>query len=160
MNTEIKKPAIELNQANYSFQEVITPAQMSDCFRIRAIVFITEQKVAPLEEIDGLDNVARHFLLYKGQTPIATMRLFTLPDKKAFRFGRVAVLKEFRHEGIGKMMLEGLIKILESDHKGWTIMLDSQVQALGFYEKLGFEVTSNNVFLDANIPHVHMSKVI
>lgn len=141
---------------NYSVKEVKTYLEMIDCYDIRAVVFIEEQKVTPKEEIDGLDKEARHFLLYKDKVAIGTLRLFTNSEKKSFHIGRVAILKEYRHQEAGYYLMKSVIDLLKKDHTGYTINIEAQVHAMGFYTKLGFKPVDGKVFLDANIPHQKM----
>jgi len=43
---------------------------------------------------------------------------------------------------------------------GPVVVLDAQVQAIGFYEALGYTRTPGDVFLDAGIEHVTMSRTL
>ena len=116
---------------------------------IRRTVFIDEQKVPEELEWDEDDKHASHILVTYKNNPIATARL--KPDG---HIGRMAVLKEYRHKGIGSAILKKLIETaiqmgLES------VYLHAQVLAIPFYEKHGFEVYTD-VFMDAGIPHKSM----
>lgn len=123
---------------------------------IRHNVFVKEQKVPPEEEPDAFDAVSLHILVYivsqNGTLfPVATGRL--LPDG---HIGRVAVLRPYRHLGIGKRVmfeLEKQAKIRGMDK----IELDAQLQAIPFYERLGYG-PYGNIFTDAGILHRKMRK--
>jgi predicted GNAT family N-acyltransferase len=146
--------------SNYQVKEVKDYLEMIDCFEIRTIVFITEQKVSPEEEIDGRDKTAHHFLIYENKKAIGTLRLFTDESDKSFHIGRVAVLKEYRHQKAGYTLIQEVLKTIKATHPGYHVNIDAQVQAIGFYESLGFKVTDDKIFLDANIQHKHMSLVL
>ena len=145
------------NSVNYQIKEVVSAKEMISCFEIRAKVFIEEEKVSPEEEIDGRDQDARHFLIYKDNKPIGTLRLFTDSKTESFHLGRVAVFKEERGKEAGYQLVSFLLDYLRKDYQGYTVFLESQTHAVGFYEKLGFEVTDHNAFLDAGIPHLKMA---
>ena len=76
-----------------------------DICKIRFEVFVDEQNVPEELEIDGLDDEAKHVLAYSDDEPIGTGRI--LIDG---HIGRVAVLKKYRGLGIGKSVMQELIK--------------------------------------------------
>jgi predicted GNAT family N-acyltransferase len=121
---------------------------------IRTRVFVLEQNVPPEEEVDALDAHCVHALAYApdGQ-PVACGRL--LADG---RIGRMAVLAAWRGKGVGGVILEALID--EARERGLTrTYLHAQTHAIAFYERHGF-VAHGGEFLDANIPHREMEKMI
>ena len=113
---------------------------------IRFKVFVDEQRVPAEEELDELDAVSLHAVITLDGEPIATGRL--CPDG---RIGRMAVLKEFRGEGFGGLLLSALIEAAR-DRGHQEVFLHAQCQALGFYESLGF-VAKGPVFSEAGIDH-------
>ena len=67
----------------------------------------------------------------------------------------VAVRREHRGTGIGAQLMQHLIKRLRNHPKVKTIAISAQIQALPFYEKLGF-IAEGEEYLDADIPHRKM----
>ncbi|NBA96781.1 GNAT family N-acetyltransferase [Pseudomonas sp. R5(2019)] len=117
--------------------------------RIRDSVFIAEQSVPPELEWDADDIDAVHFLALEGDYPVGTARL--LPDGQ---IGRVSVLKDWRGLKVGDALMSAVISEAQNrDLKQQ--MLSAQVQAIPFYERLGFRIVSEE-FLEAGIPHVDM----
>ena len=117
---------------------------------IRRVVFIDEQQVPKNEEWDGQDSACRHFLAYLNGQPVGTARL--LPDG---HIGRVAVLADARGSGIGGRLMEAAITAAQRiGHR--QVALSAQLQALAFYERLGF-VAHGDTFMDAGIPHREMT---
>ena len=133
---------------------VETPADWEACYAIRKTVFVEEQAV-PLElELDEYDDVATHFLLRGGDTPLATARL--LDKHGRAKIGRVAVLKEARGRGLGLVLMRAVLE--EARRQGFTeAVLDSQTYAIPFYERLDF-VAEGEEFDDAGIPHFLMRR--
>ena len=119
---------------------------------VRQEVFVVEQKVPAEEEIDDLDPIAAHFLAVDSNgLAIGTARV--IPDG---HIGRVAVLKDWRGQGVGRVLTEATIEYLRS--KSFEeARLNSQVQVVEFYEKLGFK-SHGEVFYECEIPHLAMCK--
>jgi len=118
-----------------------------DAQRVRIEVFVIEQNV-PIElEWDEGDEVSTHAIAFdeEGQ-PVATGRL--LPNGY---IGRMAVIKPLRGCGLGREVLEALLRQAREDgHKD--LLLHAQTHALSFYEKQGF-IAEGEEFLEADIPH-------
>ncbi len=118
---------------------------------IRREVFIEEQGVPEDEEIDPKDPQCVHFLAVddSGQ-PVGTSRL--LPGGQ---IGRMAVLSSQRGTGLGGDLLMAAVNYaLEQSYTD--IFLHAQTQAIGFYQRYGFEAEGPE-FMDAGIPHRNMT---
>lgn len=118
---------------------------------IRELVFIGEQGVPVELEWDEFDPISLHLLAIEDEfkKPVGTARL--LPDG---HIGRIAVLKEWRRQGVGRALLEWMIQEMKSSGKQ-KAMLNAQADAVKFYEKFGFRVMGD-LFIEAGIPHVRM----
>jgi len=126
------------------------PSQLKN---IREKVFIQEQKVTPQLEWDGMDENAMHFLVFKDEEAIGCARAVVI--KNYMQLGRMAVLKEYRGQGIGSALLEKAI-VTAILNQISSIHISAQCYAIDFYLKFGFEVTSD-IYLDAEIPHRDMT---
>lgn len=118
---------------------------------IRQQVFVVEQGVSESRERDGLDPECWH-VLARDETgqPIGCARIS--PEHK---IGRMAVLREWRAQGVGTVLLRELIRRART--LGWSeVTLAAQVSAIGFYEREGF-TAYGDVFDDAGLPHRSMS---
>lgn len=121
-----------------------------EIMRIRHAVFVVGQHVPPELEMDGRDPDCVHVLVRDdAQGPVATGRME--PDGK---IGRMAVLKSFRGQGIGRKMLDALIDHAGSRHLK-RVYLNSQTHAVQFYKKAGFQ-SEGDLFYEADIPHIRM----
>ena len=125
----------------------------ADAFLVRQIVFIHEQRVPAELELDEFDPSATHALAYQDRQCIGTGRLVELGNGQA-QIGRMAVLAQFRGTGIGKQILEKLVDLAISQGAK-SIILHSQLTAIPFYEKLGFQA-QGDVYDEAGIPHRNM----
>ncbi len=129
-----------------------TQKEIMDNILVRGKVFIIEQMIDWAIEFDGLDESAVLFTAYIDDCPIGAARL--LNDK----VGRVATLKEYRKQGVGKAIM---LKIEEyAKSKGMKkLRLHAQLYVKDFYEKLGYE-PYGDIFQEAEIDHISMEKIL
>ncbi|MDW3180446.1 GNAT family N-acetyltransferase [Roseobacter sp.] len=127
------------------------------CLALRRQVFIEEQGVSEAEEIDGLDGTALHLLAVDGATPVGTARILIKGDTA--KIGRVCVLRTARGTGLGAQLIEAALNSVRAQSGVTRAVLGAQVQALGFYEKLGF-AAFGPVYDDAGIDHRDMERIL
>lgn len=121
--------------------------------RIRRDVFVREQGIPESDEWDDEDATSVHVLATLNRDPVGTGRL-----NRAGKIGRIAVMSGLRGQGIGTRILSCLL--LEARRHGIREpFLHAQVQAVPFYERLGFSCQGGE-FDEAGIPHVRMSLVL
>jgi len=124
---------------------------------IRERVFVQEQGVPRTLEMDGRELESTHFLAFsktrgaKIETVLGSARL--LPTGQ---IGRMAVLKEFRGQGIGFRLLQYATEYGFS-HGLTKTFLHAQKHAQNFYEKAGY-IVCGDVFMEAGIEHIEMYK--
>ena len=121
---------------------------------IRLEVFVREQGF--IDEEDENDRLATHFVMYDGERAIATCRVFPMEDGKEFFFGRLAVLNDYRGQGLGSELLATVEKHVKNKG-GKRISLHSQYHAKEFYEFSGYTVCGE-IEYEQNHPHVPMTK--
>lgn len=125
---------------------------ISEPFSIRKEVFVEEQAISEDEEFDECDTQALHLIVYVDEQPAATGRIWH--DGKAFRIGRLAVLKRFRGQKIGDLALRLLL------YKSFTsgaevVQISAQTYIMPLYKKFGFTEYGEE-YMEAGIPHVAM----
>jgi len=122
--------------------------------RVRFAVFVEEQGVPPEIELDEWDAPSEHALVLDAAgRAIATGRL--LPDG---HIGRMAVLRNWRGQGVGAAVLNALLTRAR-DRGMKRAVLNAQTRAQGFYARFGF-ARSGAEFMEAGIPHVHMERLL
>jgi len=130
-------------------------ADPTDCLALRYTVFVEEQNVPVELERDALDADAIHLLATVAGAPVCAARI--VPMGETGKIGRVCVLKQARGTGLGAALIREALTILR-DMPGITrAALGAQIDALGFYEKLGF-TAYGDVFDDAGIDHRMMER--
>ncbi|MGB5831370.1 MAG: GNAT family N-acetyltransferase, partial [Thiohalocapsa sp.] len=113
-------------------------------------VFVREQLVPEQLEWDGADGDAIHLVAESGPgVAIGTARLLA-----SGQIGRMAVLSEWRDQGVGTRLLMELLKIASATRYP-TPFMHAQTAAVPFYRALGFKA-EGEVFEEAGIPHQRM----
>lgn len=126
---------------------------LADAALIRRIVFVEEQNVPEEEEWDAFDPHCDHLVLYADGQPAATGRIVW---GTPVLLGRIAVRKEHRGFGLGAEVVNRLLE--KAFARGAEeVHLHAQMQARGFYEKLGF-TAYGDPYEEAGIPHISMCK--
>ncbi len=121
---------------------------------IRFEVFIQEQKVDEQQEYDEYEEESHHFLALEEGHPAGTARWRT--TEKGIKLERFAVLASMRGKGVGAALVKAcLSEVLPLMKNGEEIYLHAQVQALPFYQKLGF-TAFGDLFSEAGIEHRKM----
>eukprot|EP01080_Neovahlkampfia_damariscottae_P005863 gene5863-9691_t len=120
---------------------------------IRSKVFVEEQSVNPELELDEDDTHSTHFLLYVDKKAVGVSRF--QKTTKGIKFQRIAVLKDQRKKGFGKLIVKEMICVAKEKFPNEIVYLHGQCHAKEFYESLGFE-KEGEIFQeggDAKIDH-------
>jgi len=146
------------------FSREESPLDFELALSLRMEVFVEEQAVPEEEELDGKDDEAIHWLVLNTYTleTIATARMLPCQEgcqlRPVAKIGRVAVKRSMRGRRLGELVMQEVLETVAEQGYDQAI-LDAQVQALPFYEKLGF-VVEGDEFMDAGIPHYRMRCVL
>ncbi|NYT66385.1 GNAT family N-acetyltransferase [Alcaligenaceae bacterium] len=117
---------------------------------IRLAVFVGEQGIPISIELDEHDPQSIHALaIAPDGTVVGTGRL--LQDA---HIGRMAVLADYRGQGVGGQLLQALVaEAKRLNYPG--VVLSAQIHASDFYKAHGF-VRTGKPFLEAGIRHIDM----
>jgi predicted GNAT family N-acyltransferase len=154
--------------SNYKTKIVSTSVELENIIKLRVEVFVLEQFVPAIEEIDALDTLQAiksgrviHVMVSESQLAVGTARLVLegskpgsgkIPDLP--HIGRVAVKKTTRRKGIGEILMVELQQLARTmGFRGVT--LSAQSQAAPFYTQLGYSARGP-VYDDVGIPHQDM----
>ncbi|KRM96224.1 acetyltransferase [Liquorilactobacillus aquaticus DSM 21051] len=125
-----------------------------DALYIRKIVFVEEQKVPVELELDNEES-AQYYVVYEEGARVATARVLREQDG-VWHIQRVATLKEYRHRGFAKKLLQRIESDAKLENTAY-LTLGAQDQVQAFYRALGYVVKGKG-FMDAGIPHHRMDK--
>jgi predicted GNAT family N-acyltransferase len=131
-------------------KRVSDPASLEKVFAIRREVFVGEQNCPPELEWEFEDE-SIHFLATSNHIPAGAARW--RKTDKGYKLERFAVLKDFRGHGVGQALVKTILADLPAD--AHYIYLHAQIQAVGLYEKFGFEKIGSE-FEEAGIRHYKM----
>ena len=138
---------IEVNKATNS-------TDLNHIFSIRFKVFVDEQMVFPDEEYDEYEQIATHFIARIQNIPAGSARW--VQKYGGIKLERFAVLETFRGVGVGRALASKMLEDLkERNLTNLPVFLHAQLQAVPFYEKLGFEA-EEQIFEEAGILHKKM----
>ena len=129
---------------------ISTKEAMDLAVDIRYRVFVIEQKVDHEIEYDEFEESSTHVLAELDGKAVGTARW--RETELGYKLERFAVPIEFRGLGVGAALVNFVLDQLPTRSKAY---LNSQVSAMGFYEKFGFRAVGD-LFYEANIPHKKM----
>lgn len=121
---------------------------------VRTKVFIEEQGYTPEQEFDAYDAMAWHIAIMLDEACIATGRVY-LQDGQ-YRIGRIAVLKEYRGNGLGDAVVKLLLdRAMQASAP--KIYVSSQLYTEPFYQRYGFQRIAEPAIPEGDIKeHVEM----
>ncbi|WP_286160751.1 GNAT family N-acetyltransferase [Virgibacillus sp. 7505] len=140
-----------------SYKMIQDKSDLEKAKEIRLAVFVEEQGVAledEFDQFDELENGCQHILVYHEGETVGTGRIRYVDDYA--KLERICMLKQYRKYGLGSVIISSLEEIAKQTGKK-KYKLHAQVQAKGFYEKLGYKGVSDE-FDEDGIPHLIMEK--
>ena len=128
----------------------LTTGRLYEIMKARFNVFVAEQRCF-YPDLDDIDYRSIHFYIADGPLVIAYARLFA-DGPREWHVGRMLTTR--RRLGLGRAVMTAVIE--EARQQGaQRLTMEAQTHAIGFYERMGFAVTSE-VFEEAGMPHVKM----
>ena len=141
--------------SKFSYKLVTGDVELQEAFEVRRQVFVREQGISEDLVFDGHDRGALHMVVKDGQRVIGSARVQFLADNQA-KLERMAVLKRYRHKGIGREMLLFLDAVWK-DKQVQQVIIHAQLEVVPFYKLCGFD-KSGLPFREAGIKHMKMRK--
>lgn len=133
----------------------LTSDEFYAIMHLRVAIFVVEQKRI-YQEIDENDRRALHlFKLDSDGNVIAYARIFTIDNGQKVTFGRVAISKDKRGQGMGSELLHQIMDAIAIHFPGLPITIEAQQQVQGYYRKADFR-SEGDVFIYQHTPHIKM----
>ena len=139
--------------------DVISAAQLAAVLRLRAAVFVVEQRIISNDLDPAIDCLATtmHYAVFAedgedGGDGEALAYLRTYPYEGARKIGRVVTAASVRGTGLGVALMEAVIS-----HEPGLLVLSGQLSVEGFYERLGF-MRVGDPYVEEGIDHVWMER--
>lgn len=133
--------------------------QRAGAYSVRIQGMNRQHHISLRDEFDEHDGEGtKYILLLDKGYPVATCRFYETSEN-VVTIGRVVVLPEYREHHLGeRVMQEAESWIRELGYK--EIIVDSRTVAVGFYEKLGYEKRSDEVYMSGVFECVKMHKIL
>ena len=141
------------------FNDLITK-ELYQILQLRNEVFIVEQN-CPFQDLDDKDFKSFHLMGFDTDSQKIMAYARIVPAGISYTeasIGRVVTSPQARGEGIGKVLMEKSIKILEELYGGVSIRIGAQFYLKKFYESLDFQQVSE-IYLEDGIEHILMDKI-
>lgn len=129
----------------------LTTMEVYEILKARAEIFVMEQNIC-YQDMDDVDYESLHCFLKEGNKVVAYLRAF-YRDESSVKIGRVLTLEHGK--GNGRILMEKSLPAIKGKMACTKIVMEAQKHAIGFYEKFGFEVVSDE-FWEEGILHVVM----
>ncbi len=117
--------------------------QQAGAYYVRIQAMAKKHHITLRQEFDEYDTPeTKYIVVTEDDFPIATARMY--PTGEAMMIGRVVVLPEYRHRGIGSKVVEAC--------EAWAVELgygkavvESRDNKTDFYKRLGYEICGQAV---------------
>ena len=133
--------------------------QRAGAYSVRIEGMNRQHHISLRDEFDEHDGEGtKYIVLLDDGYPVATCRFFEV-DRETVLLGRVVVLPEYRGLGLGRRVVE--------EAETWarelgyvTVAIDARVEAVGFYEKLGYAQDEEEIVRSGTFDCIKMSKKV
>lgn len=133
------------------FFDQLTTRELYEIVRSRTEIFLLEQNII-CQDFDCVDYDALHCFIEDNDRVVAYLRAYR-NEEGHIKIGRVLSL--VHGQGLGLKLMNFAMPVIAQKFGRETVHINAQSHAIGFYEKVGFVVASEE-FLEENVPHVAM----
>ena len=131
----------------------LTTTELYEIMKSRNDVFLLEQNIV-CQDLDDVDYESAHYFFTEGKRVIAYLRAYVCDaENNCVKIGRVLTLDH--KKGLGSDLMKRSIADVKERFGCNKIVVSAQKQALGFYEKMGFQSVSDE-YLEEGIVHIAM----
>lgn len=118
--------------------------QQAGAYYVRIQAMAKKHHISLRQEFDGHDGPeTKYIVVTDNDFPIATARMYPT-EKDTMMIGRVVVLPEYRHQGIGTMVVDACEEWAEEMNYSKTVV-ESRENKVEFYLKMGYEAAGETV---------------
>jgi ElaA protein len=134
----------------------LTASELYDIIQLRIAVFVIEQN-CPYQDADGKDQHSLHVMGRNDNGVLVCYARIVLPgvSYEEVSIGRVVTSKEVRGSGVGKLLMQFVMKDIAKQFNNPPIRISAQSYLQKFYEDYGF-VVQGEEYLEDDIPHKEM----
>lgn len=131
--------------------------QRAGAYSVRVQGMNRQYHISLREEFDEHDkDGTKYIVLLDDEYPVGTCRFYECSADSVI-LGRMVVLPEYRGRNLGRKVVDAAEQwIAELGYK--EIIIDSRIEAVQFYEKLGYERDDDKVKKSGNFDCIRMCK--
>lgn len=134
-----------------------TTAERAGAYYVRIQAMAVKHHISLYQEFDEHDTPdTRYIVLTDDVLPVATCRLYPI-DARSMMLGRVVVLPEYRHQGLGSRVIREA-ELWARELGFQRAVLESRENKVGFYQKLGYVPDFSQVIRGETFICIHMEK--
>lgn len=135
----------------------IQDPEYKEIWQLREDVLRNPLGMSLVNEDLSMDKEDTIFIAKHEDKVIGCLMLHSISDI-VMKFRQMAVNEQWQGKGVGRLLMTAAETAIAA--KGYTtIMLHARQVVCGFYESLGYDITSS-AFTEVGIPHVIMKKVL
>jgi len=114
-----------------------TTAEQAGAYYVRIQAMARKHHISLYVEFDDHDTAeTKYIVIVDDYLPVATCRLYAI-DEQRVMLGRIVVLPEYRHQGLGTLVVQEAEKwAREQGYR--TAVLESRDNKTHFYETMGY----------------------
>ena len=133
--------------------------QRAGAYSVRIEGMNRQHHISLRDEFDEHDcDGTKYIVLLDDGYPVATCRFYE-SGERAVTLGRVVVLPQYRGQKLGSLVVTEAEKwALELGYK--EIKIDSRLEVIDFYEKLGYKHIDDSVIKSGTFDCVKMNKIL
>ena len=134
-------------------------AEQAGAYYVRIQAMARKHQIPLDVEFDEHDTPeTKYIVVVDDYLPVATCRLYAV-DEDRVMLGRIVVLPEYRHQGLGTLVVQEAEKwAKELGFK--TAVLESRENKIPFYEKLGYKADYSRKIVGETFTCFRMEKEI
>jgi ElaA protein len=135
----------------------LNTTELYQILQLRNEVFIVEQN-CPFQDLDDKDFKCYHLMGFDTDSQKVMAYTRIVPAGVSYEeasIGRVVTSPLARKGGIGKVLMQKSIELLEELYGGVSVKIGAQLYLKKFYESFGFEQVEE-VYLEDGIEHILM----
>ena len=142
---------------NFTVLRATEEWQRAGAYSVRIQGMNRQHHISLRDEFDEYDgDRCKYIVLLDSEYPVATCRFYEL-DANTVLVGRVVVLPEYRGQRLGSRVIGEAERWIKELGYG-KVRIDSRVEAVGFYEKLGYNLVDGEVIKSWSFDCRRMSK--
>ena len=133
--------------------------QRAGAYYVRIQAMAKKHHITLWQEFDEHDTPeTKYILILDNDFPIATARIYQL-DRESIMIGRVVVLPEYRHQGIGTRVIRECEQWAQELGYQKTV-LESRDNKISFYQKMGYKECGEPFIEGETFRCVRMEKML